>query len=536
MKPTGDQSGTAPAEEPYRSHQGHPRRWQILGVLVFSLFAIVLDNTILNVAIKTIADPEHGLGATQSELEWAINSYTLVFAGLLFTFGVLGDRYGRRRMLLIGTVLFGVASLASAYAQDPGQLIAARALMGLGGAAVMPATLAIISDVFPLAERGKAIGLWAAGVGIAVAVGPITGGLLLEHFWWGSVFLINVPVVVVGIVLIALLVPESKELNKGGLDPVGVLLSVAGLVSLVYGIIKAGELGSLTPPEAWAPALLGVLILSVFVWHERRVAHPAFDVRYFRDPKFTVANVSVGLVFFASMGVMFFLAFYWQIARGFTPLQSGALVLPFAVSQLIFAPRSAALVARYGAKLVGAVAMLVVAGSLAAYYFVGLDTPVWVVLLLSFVQGSAMASILPPATTAIMESLPPNKAGVGSAMSNTVRQVGGALGVAVLGSVLSASYRGEMADRLAFLPEDARHLAAESIAGTAGVAARLGAQGEALMGAASQAFVQGMHLAALGSAVVALAGALIVARWMPGKPKPVDRAETGARERVKVRP
>src|SRR5512133_3211716 len=187
---------------------GHPRRWTILAVMVVSLLVVVLDNTILNVAMKTIADPREGLGASQSDLEWTINSYTLVFAGLLFTAGILGDRLGRRRLLLAGLVLFGLASLASAYAQTPGQLIGARALMGVGAAAIMPATLAIISTVFDPRERGRAIGVWAGAVGLAVAIGPVLGGLLLEHFWWGSVFLINVPIVVAGLLAITVLVPE----------------------------------------------------------------------------------------------------------------------------------------------------------------------------------------------------------------------------------------------------------------------------------------------------------------------------------------
>src|SRR4051794_40642811 len=197
--------------------------------MVFSLLAVVLDNTILNVAIKTIADPVHGLGATQSQLEWAINSYTLVFAGLLFTFGVIGDRTGRKRMLFIGMALFGLASLASAYAQDPTQLIMARAAMGIGGAAIMPATLAIISNIFPPSERGKAIGIWAAGVGLAVAIGPITGGVLIEHFWWGSVFLVNVPIVIISMILIGTVVPESRDPKPSKLDPIGVVLSIIGL-------------------------------------------------------------------------------------------------------------------------------------------------------------------------------------------------------------------------------------------------------------------------------------------------------------------
>src|SRR5215212_6209256 len=222
---------------------GHPRRWTILGVLIVSLLVVVLDNTILNVALKTIADPREGLGASQSDLEWSINSYTLVFAGLLFTAGLLGDRLGRRRMLTVGLAVFGTASLASAYAQTPGQLIGARALMGLGAAAIMPATLAIISTVFDPRERGRAIGVWAGAVGLAVAIGPIVAGLLLERFWWGSVFLINVPIVIAGLVAIAILVPESRDPRPGRIDIGGVLLSIVGLVVLVYGIIDGGEHG-----------------------------------------------------------------------------------------------------------------------------------------------------------------------------------------------------------------------------------------------------------------------------------------------------
>src|SRR5882757_4674238 len=201
---------------------GHPRRWTILGVLVVTLLVVVLDNTVLNVAMRTIADPKHGLGATQSDLEWAINSYTLVFAGLLFTFGVLGDRLGRKRVLVLGMVLFGLASLASAYAQSPGQLVLARALMGIGGAAIMPATLSIISNVFDPRERGRAIGIWAGSVGLGVAIGPVVGGALLEHFWWGSVFLINVPILVAGIILTVTLVPDSRDPQPGRIDVAGV--------------------------------------------------------------------------------------------------------------------------------------------------------------------------------------------------------------------------------------------------------------------------------------------------------------------------
>ncbi len=496
---------------------GHPRRWQILGVLVFSLLAVVLDNTILNVALKTIADPVEGLGAGQSELEWAINAYTLVFAGLLFTFGVLGDRSGRKRMLMIGMVLFGLASLASAYAQSPTQLIFARGFMGVGAAAIMPATLAIISNVFSPRERGKAIGVWAAGVGLGVAIGPITGGLLIENFWWGSVFLVNVPVVVIGTVLIAALVPESRDPRPTKLDPVGVLLSVIGLVAVTYGIIRGGELATVASPQVLVPALVGLAVLALFVWYERRLDHPAFDVRYFAIPRFSSAVGLIGIVFFAMMGGMFFLVFYLQSVLGFTALQAGALMIPFAGAQLIFAPLSQRMVIRFGGRLTATVSMVVVAAALASYALMDETTPIALIELVFFVQGAAMANIMPPSTTAIMDSLPREKAGVGSAMSNTVRQVAGAMGVALLGSVLSAAYRDGIAPALTILPEGVRHAAGESITSTMGVAEGLGARGAALVAPAKAAFIDGMHVTALVAAAIALVGALVVVKWLPGK-------------------
>ena len=416
---------------------GHPRRWAILGVLVVSLLVVVLDNTVLNVAMRTLADPVHGLGATQSELEWAINSYTLVFAGLLFSFGVLGDRWGRKRMLLTGLVLFGLASLLSAYAQDPGQLIAARAFMGLGGAAIMPVTLSIISNVFDPRERPKAIGIWAGSVGLAVAIGPMLGGFLLEHFWWGSVFLINVPIVLLGLVAVSILVPESRDPKPGRLDVVGVLLSVVGLVALTYGIVDGGEHG-FDQPGVWAWILGGVVVLASFICWESRTSHPSLDVKLFRDGRFSASIATIGLVFFASMGTFFFAGFYLQVVRDLSPMQAGAMFLPFAVGQMVFAPLSTTFVKRFGIKAVSAVGHR--AGRRSASRSMRtfqLDTPLWWVAVVFLAMGAGMANVMPPATNTIMATLPREKAGVGSAISNTVRQVAAALGVAVLGSVVA---------------------------------------------------------------------------------------------------
>jgi EmrB/QacA subfamily drug resistance transporter len=506
----------APAPEA-EADTGHPRRWLILGVMVVSLLVVVLDNTVLNVALKVLADPVAGLGATQVELEWAINSYTLVFAGLLFTFGVLGDRYGRRRFLLIGLALFGLASLASAYATDPMQLILARALMGIGGAAIMPATLSIISVVFDPRERARAIGVWAGAVGLGIAIGPIVGGLLLENFWWGSVFLLNVPVVAAGLVLISVLVPESRDPHPGRLDLLGVSLSVVGLVALVYGIIDGGEHG-FDRPLAWAAIGGGLAVLAGFVAWERRAPNPSLDVRLFRDPRFSTAIGVIGLIFFAALGVFFFMSFYLQLVRGYSALQAGLLMLPFAAAQLFFAPRSAAAVRRYGAKAVCTVGMSLTAVGLASWMFITADTPVWVLGTLFFIQGAGMANVMPPAMESIMSSLPRERAGVGSALANTSRQVSGALGVAVLGAVVAAVYRDRVAPALEQLPEQARETARESVAGAYAVAERLG--DPAVIGPANDAFVAAIHTAAIVSAIFAALATLVVLRWLPGRVRP----------------
>ncbi len=506
---------------------GHPRRWAILGVLVISLLVVVLDNTVLNVALRIIADPERGLGATQSELEWAINSYTLVFAGLLFTAGILADRLGRRITLITGLVLFGVASLISTYAGTPDQLIAARALMGLGAAAVMPATLSIIANVFEPRERGRAIGVWAGAVGLGVAIGPIVGGLLLEHFWWGSVFLINVPIVIVGVVLIALLVPESRDPRPGRVDVLGVLLSIVGLTLLTYGVIKGGEDG-FGNPLAWGTLAASVVVLTGFVLYELRIDFPSLDVRLFGNRQFAASTGVIGLVFFGAMGAMFFAAFYLQLVRGYGPLASGALFVPFAVAQLAFAPRSAAMVKRFGPRAVSTTGLLLVAAGLAVWGFVDANTPIWIVGASFFVMGAGMANVIPPATEAIMAALPREKAGVGSAVSNTIRQLGGALGVAVLGAVLSSAYRGHLGDAADGLPAAAEEAARESISGAYGVAEQAG--NTALIQSANDAFVTAMHYASVGTTVFALLGALVAALWLPGRRPAGTPGPTGAAE------
>jgi len=291
--------------------------------------------------------------------------------------------------------------------------------MGLGAAAVMPQTLSIISNVFDPRERARAIGIWATAVGIGVAIGPIVGGLLLAHFWWGSVFLINVPLTAVGVVAILLLVPESKNPNPGRIDYLGVLLSIVGLVLVVYGIIQGGEKGTWIHWDVLGATVAGLAVLATFAWWETRLSHPSLDVKLFRDPRLSSAVGALGLVFFGMMGALFFLSFYLQSVRGYTPLAAGLLTLPFAAGQLLMAPRSAKLVRRFGTKAVAASGLLTVTVALAGYQLLGTSTPIWVLGVIFFVQGAGMGSVMPPATEAVMSVVPREKAGSGSALTNT---------------------------------------------------------------------------------------------------------------------
>ncbi|MFJ4470717.1 MFS transporter [Streptomyces sp. NPDC089424] len=512
----------------------HRRRWAILGVLMLSLLIVVLDNSILNVAVKTISTPAPtGLGATQSELEWAINAYTLVFAGLLFSAGLLGDRLGRKKILLGGLVMFGIGSALAAFSGSPGELIAFRAVMGFGAAFVMPATLAVLMNVFERDEQPKAIGIWAGGVGLAIAIGPITGGILLDHFWWGSVFLVNVPIVILAVGLMLWLVPDSRDPSPGRIDPVGVTLSVVGLVLLVYGIIKGGQLADFTDPLVLAAIVSGLAALTAFVLFEKRSDHPSIDIGYFRNKVFSAAIAVIALVFFALMGVTFFAVFYTQSVRGYSPLETGLLMLPLAAAQMIFAPRARLVVDRFGNRATTTGGMLVIAAMLGAFATLDENTPIWILEVVFFLMGAGMAHIMTPTSVVIMQALPREKAGSASALSNTFRQVGGALGIAVLGSVLSTAYRTSIDQHLAALPPAARHTAGESIEATLAAASHLGPRGASLITPAHQAFLDAMHVTALCGAGVALVGAAVVAAFLPGRtpgaPKDTPRVPQQAR-------
>ena len=523
------------------SGEGHPRRWSILAVLVVSLLVVVLDNTVLNIALPTI---QADLGATQRELVWAVDSYILVFASLLFTWGVLGDRFGRKRVLTIGLTVFGLASAACAFSDTPTMLIALRGLMGVGGAAVLPVTLAIITVVFPPHERGKAIGAWAGAVGAAVALGPVLGGVLLEHpdwsSWltgndWGSVFLINVPIVAIGLVLILRIVPETRDPHPRRLDILGLVVSASGLVLIVYGIIDASSTRSWTAPSVIIPIAVGVVLIAFFLWAEARSDHASFDVTLFRNRGYAVSLAAVSLSFFALSGITFSLPFYLQLLRGYSTLEAGLCFLPFAVGQLIAAPRSAAMVARFGYRAVMTTGLVLVAFALLGLARLQLDTPLWLVLVFFFVFGFGLGNVIAPGSTVMQNVLPLARAGAGSAVQNTVRQVAGALGVAVVGTLLATRYAANLNSAAAQSPvpvdPELLNVAQESIVAAdmaltqAGQAGMPGALIDAFRSAAYDSFLNAAHLTSYISAAVVVIAALLVAFLLPAITPPQRRVE-----------
>ncbi len=504
----------------------HRRRWVTLGVLSLSLVIIGLDNTILNVALPTLV---RELNATGSQLQWMVDAYVLVFAGLLLTMGALGDRFGRKLALNVGLVIFGAASIGAAFADSANMLIAARAMMGIGGALIMPSTLSIITNIFEGAERGRAIAAWAAVAGLGIIIGPVIGGWLLENFWWGSIFLINVFIAIAAIVAGIGLVPESKDPDATPLDPMGAVLSVAGLVTLVYAIIEA-------PSKGWTDGLvlggfgLAAVLIGLFLWWETRVAHPMLRLEFFENPRFSAASVAITMVFFAMFGTVFLLTQYLQFVLGFTPLEAGFRVMPVA-TMIVAAPLSARFTERFGTKRVVTAGLVIVAGAMAILALINVDSGYGHVALAISLLGAGMGTAMAPATDSIMGSLPLAKAGVGSAMNDTTRQIGGALGVAILGSVLASAYSSSMAPAVASLPAQAAAQASDSIGGAVRVAGQLGDAGAALLRAATSSFIDGMQTAVWVAAAVALIGAIVTWLFLPARPRETAAATaTGAGE------
>lgn len=505
------------------------RRWLALAVLCLSLLIVTLDNTVLNVALPTLVRELH---ATSTDLQWIVDGYVMVFAGLLLVAGSLADRIGRKRTFLAGLVAFAAGSAWAAFSGSVGVLIAARASMGIGGALIMPSTLAIITHMFADPdERQRAIGLWAGTSGLGIALGPITGGLLLEHFWWGSVFLINVPIAAVGIGFALPLVPESRNPHARRPDFVGAALSIAALALVLWAIIEA-------PVRGWgagrviASGSAGIVVLAAFVLWERRSSHPMLDLRFFRRREFSAAVFSVGLVMFGLFGALFVLTQYLQFALGYTALQAGVRALPAAGAIAVVAPVSSLLVQRIGTRLTVAAGLAAVGGGLWQLSTAGVGSTYPDVVAGMVLLGIGAGLAIPSATASVMGSVPVAHTGVGSATNGTFLQVGGALGVAVVGSLLNTRYQDRMTDVLApyGLPHDVRDTILGSLGGAQQVAAHAGGVvGQTLARIARAAFIDGMDLGLETGAGVAAAAAVLAIVALPAR-----RARRRARRRRRL--
>jgi EmrB/QacA subfamily drug resistance transporter len=519
------------------------RRGAVLAVLCVSLLIVSLDSTVLNVALPTISQRLHASG---TQLQWIVDAYAIVFAGMLLTLGSIGDRVGRRRVFRACLALFAAGSAASAFSGSAGLLIAARASMGAGAAGIMPCTLSILTNVFDDdVSRARAIGIWSGTTGVGISVGPIVGGWLLAHYWWGSVFLVNVPICAAGLLATYFVVPESRDPAADRPDPVGALLSVASLASLLWGIIEAPQYGW-TSPTVLASLFAGLALLGAFAVYERRCSHPMLDLSLFSNRRFSVAMSSMGLVMFALMGALFLLTQYLQFSLGLSPLQTGVRIAPVALVILVVAPSSSLIVRRLGTKVVvtagmvtiGAGMLLLAGTSPAGSYADALPA----LLLLGGGTGLAFA----PCTESVMGSLAPDRAGIGAATNGAALQVGGALGVGVLGSILTSRYQGHLTPLLAHepVPASVLHVITGTLGGALGVARAVGGVlGAELATAARSGFVDGMDLAVTVGGIVAMVGAATALAMLPARARsrsggagpPARRATTdGSADRSKT--
>lgn len=493
----------------------HRRRWFLLGVMCLCLVMIVMAVSGLNVAIPHM---QQDLGADGTDLQWILDSYAIIFAGLLLTAGALGDRFGRKLALQAGLVIFLIGSVIGSLADTVGGVITARVIMGAGAAFIMPATLSLITAVFPPHERGRAIAIWAGFAGAGGALGPLLVGALLTGvdlgfvqvgpYWFGSSFLANLIAIVPTLVAISLFAPRSKDPTSRPLDPVGALLSIVALSAALYGIIEGPTRGW---TDAWVMAgfAAGIVGGALFVAWELRQTYPMLPMQFFRDRRFNFGSGVITVSFMVMFGFFLLSAQYLQFVRGYSPLRAGASTLPMAFMMILVAPRSASLADRYGYKVVVGVAGFIGAAGFVLLSFLEADSSYWLfgtgVMVLGFGQGLSA----PPSTGAIMSSVPLNQAGVASAVNDTTRELGGAFGIAILGSIVNSLYRGDV--DVSGLPPDLAAVAGESIGGARGVAERIGgAEGEALIRQAGQSFTEALSVATLVAAGVLVVSGIVV--------------------------
>ena len=487
-------------------------RWWALGALALSTLVVGLDSTVLSVALPTLAGDLH---ASTADLQWFTTAFLLVLAAALLPAGMLGDRFGRKKMLLIALVLFGAASAACAYATSSGQLIAARAVLGLGAAVIMPLSGAVLTLLFDNDERPRALTVWVTASALGIPLGPLVGGWLLDHFWWGSVFLINVPMVVLAVAAIALWVPESHGDRGRRFDPLGVLLSTGGLVAMTYGIIEAGSRGW-TDPRSLITIVAGVAALVAFAFWQRRAAAPLVDLELFRSRGFTWGSILSTIASFGMFGLLFSLPQFFQTIGGHDALGSGLRLLPVIGGLMVGARIAGKLVPRIGAKLVVALGLLLIAGGLFAGAATGPDTGYGYVAIWITLAGLGLGFTMPPSMNAALSALSAQRSGVGSALIQAMRQVGSAVGVAMLGTVLNAGYRDRV--DVSHLPAQAAGAVKDSASAGVAVAGKLGDPG--LLDSVRSAFTHGMDLSLVVAAGVALAGAVLALIYLPSRQQP----------------
>jgi EmrB/QacA subfamily drug resistance transporter len=490
------------------------QRWWALAALTLAVLTIGFDITIMNVALPTMAT---ALSAGTDGLQWIVNAYILMFAGLMLPVGAIADKLGRRKMLLTGLAIFAAASLFAAWAGDTGTIVAARAVLGIGAAIIMPSTLAIIAVLFEPAERGKALSIVVMGMGAGIPLGPIIGGYLLNHFWWGSIFLVNVPVVIAAMIAIALLLPESRDPAPPRADLLGGLLSTVGLLSLVYGLIEA-------PNRGWSEPLVvsglvgGVALLAIFCWWELRLPNPMIDLRLFRNRQFRWGNINATVASFALFGLLFVVPLYLQFVQGNDAFGTGVRLLPLIGGFVAGVGLGTRVAARVGHRLPVAAGLLLTGVGLAIGALTDVDTGFGYAAMWYAITGFGIGSALTPSMDAVLAVLPPERAGAGTAITMTLRQAGGALGVALLGSVLSQVYTSNLT--VTGLPPAAAESAHDSIAGALGVATR--AHLPALATDARAAYLDGMTTILTVCAAIAVTAAVLTVVFMPGRRRAPD--------------
>jgi DHA2 family multidrug resistance protein-like MFS transporter len=510
----------------------HERRWFLLGVMCLSLVLVVMAVSGLNVALPSL---QRSLDASATDLQWIVDSYALVFAGLLLSAGAIGDRVGRKRTLVAGLAVFGAGAVVGTLAGSPGAVIAARIVMGLGAAFVMPATLSLLTTIFPPHERRKAIAIWAGFAGAGGALGPLVVGFLLTEWWvfpahwWGSAFLVNAVTVAFVLVAVIVFAPESRDEDATPLDPFGAVLSLVGLTGLLYGIIEGPERGW-TDTGVVLGFAIAVVALGTFVWWELRAEHPMLPMHYFRNRGFSTGSGVITFAFLVMFGFFFLLTQYFQLVRGYSPLDAGVATLPFAATMILVSPRSAVLGERFGVLRVMSMGFFLVVVGLSVMAMLGPDTPYVVIAGGLVVLSSGMAITLAPATGSIMSAVPLNKAGVGSAVNDTTRELGGALGIALLGSIATSAYRDGL--DVSGVPPEAAAAASESVGAAVAIANQVGgAAGAELAAEAGRAFTDAFNVTmATGAAIALIAGIVVFVLSLrpdrPAAPHAVDTAPT----------